>query len=170
MTLNVGVGRPDTQHMAEVLLVDDDPDVRAMLAITLEDDGHTVREAGDGLQALAALEEKVPDCVVLDVMMPALDGFGVLREMRRRELATEARVLLLTCKAEEQDFVRGWELGADEYLTKPFDPDLLLKKVEALLTASPEELQNRRENELQKAELLDRLESAFSRSRRRVTA
>ncbi|HEX9683819.1 MAG TPA: response regulator [Acidimicrobiales bacterium] len=157
--------------MADVLIVDDDPDVRAMLAITLEDFGHKVREAPDGTKALLALEESPPDVVVLDVMMPSLDGFGVLRERRRRELAPDSRVMMLTCKTDERDFVRGWELGADEYLTKPFDPDTLVAKLGQLLEATVEDLHTRRDEELQKAELLDRLESAFNRVRsRRVPA
>lgn len=153
--------------MAEVLIVDDDPDIRTMIAFTLEDAGHTVRQAHDGLSALAALEEHPPQAMVLDVMMPNLDGFGVLRSRRQRNLAPDTRVLILTCKTAERDFVRGWELGADEYLTKPFDPDRLVAMVASLLRTSPDLLRERRDAELQKAELLERLETAFSRSRGR---
>ena len=153
--------------MAEVLIVDDDPDIRGMLAFALEDAGFRVREAGDGLQALSSLEEKAPDCMVLDLMMPNVDGFGVLRGKRQKGLAPSTRVLILTCKTAERDFVRGWELGADEYLTKPFDPDRLVNKVKERLSTSSSALQERREAELQKAEMLERLESAFSRPRGR---
>lgn len=155
--------------MAKVLIVDDDPDIRAMLNITLEEFGHEVREAGDGTMALLEVEQEAPDVMVLDVMMPSLDGFGVLRELRRRDLAPSMRVMVLTCKSEERDFVQGWELGADEYLTKPFDPDNFVRKLGELLDASSESLQERRNHELQKAELLDRLENVFSRTRRRST-
>ena len=151
--------------MAEVLIVDDDPDIRGILAFTMEDAGYVVREAGDGAEAIAAMEKRAPDCVVLDLMMPGVDGFGVLRSKRQLGLAPEARVLILTCKTAERDYVRGWELGADEYLTKPFDPDDLVEKVRALMRSTTAELQERREQELQKAELLERLESAFSRPR-----
>jgi two-component system OmpR family response regulator len=151
--------------MAEVLIVDDDPDIRGILAFTMEDAGYQVREAGDGAQAIAAMEKKAPDCLVLDLMMPGVDGFGVLRSKRQLGIAPEARVLILTCKTAERDYVRGWELGADEYLTKPFDPDELVDKVRELLKCSPSILQERREAELQKAELLERLESAFNRPR-----
>ncbi len=109
--------------MADVLLVDDDPDIRAMLAFTLEDYGHTVREAADGRAALEALEASAPEIMVLDLMMPNIDGFGVLDQMRARALAPDTRVLILTCMTGETDLVRGYELGADEYVTKPFDPD-----------------------------------------------
>ena len=151
--------------MPEVLVVDDDPDIRNMLTLVLEDAGFRVREAGDGVAALAALEEKAPDLMVLDVMMPNVDGFGVLRSRRQKALAPSTRVLLLTAKTAERDFVRGWELGADEYLTKPFDVDRLVNKVRELMQTSTSTLQERREAELQKAELLERLETAFSRPR-----
>jgi DNA-binding response OmpR family regulator len=121
--------------MPEVLLVDDDPDIRAMLAFTLDDYGFTIREAGDGVQALHALAEHAPDVMVLDLMMPNIDGFGVLAEMRDRNLAPTTRVLILSCKVDERDFVRGYELGADEYVTKPFDPDGLARVVEKLAAA-----------------------------------
>ena len=123
--------------MPEVLLVDDDPDIRAMLAFTLDDYGFTIREAGDGVQALHALAEHAPDVMVLDLMMPNIDGFGVLAEMRDRNLAPTTRVLILSCKVDERDFVRGYELGADEYVTKPFDPDGLARVVEKLAAGTP---------------------------------
>ena len=126
--------------MAEVLLVDDDPDIRGMLAFTLDDYGFTVREAGDGAQAIAALELRAPDLMVLDLMMPGIDGFGVLAAMRERNLAPETRVLILSCKVDERDLVRGYELGADEYVTKPFDPDGLAATIAGLLAGEPTRL------------------------------
>ena len=149
--------------MAEILVVDDDPDIRSLIRLTLESYGFQVREAADGLHALEALEEHAPDGMVLDLMMPRMDGYGVLRAMRQRELAASTRVLILTCKTEERDFVKGWELGADGYQTKPFDTTDLVDTLSELLRTAPETLLQRRQAELQKAELLDRLESAFSR-------
>ena len=78
--------------MAEILVVDDDPDIRTLIRLTLESYGYSVREAGDGVQALEALTEKAPDAMVLDVMMPRMDGYGVLRAMRQRELAGQTKV------------------------------------------------------------------------------
>jgi DNA-binding response OmpR family regulator len=153
--------------MAEILVVDDDPDIRALIRLTLESYGHLVREAGDGFEALDALEERPPEGMVLDVMMPRMDGYGVLRAMRQRDLAPATRVLILTCKTEERDFMRGWELGADDYQTKPFEPDVLAEQVTKLLRTSTETLHSRRQAELEKAELLDRVESAFSRPTKR---
>ena len=155
--------------MAEVLVVDDDPDIRMLVAFALEDSGHTVRQAEHGDAGLEALEQKAPDCMVLDVMMPGLDGFGVLWAMRQRKIAPKTRVIILTCKTEERDHLRGYELGADEYLTKPFDPEELVARVKFLLAASDDQLEQRREAELQKAELLDRLEAAFTKAKRTVT-
>ena len=152
--------------MAEILVVDDDPDIRTLIRLTLESYGYSVREAGDGLQALDALNERAPDAMVLDVMMPKMDGYGVLRTMRQREMAPQTKVLMLTCKTEERDFVRGWELGADDYRTKPFEPMELADNLDDLLRTSAETLDRRRQEELEKAELLDRLESAFSRPNR----
>jgi len=149
--------------VTDVLIVDDDADIRAILSFTLEDAGYDVREAADGAQAVVAMQHRAPDCLVLDVMMPGVDGFGVLRSRRRLALAPQTRILMLTAKTAEKDFARGWELGADEYITKPFDPEDLLDTVKALLAKSPEQLNERRESEVKKAELLERLETAFNR-------
>ncbi|MGH9149330.1 MAG: response regulator transcription factor [Acidimicrobiales bacterium] len=150
--------------MAEVLVVDDDPDIRTLVAFALEDSGFAVRQAPHGAAALVAMEERAPDAIVLDVMMPALDGFGVLAARRQRSLAPQARVIILTCKTEERDYLLGWELGAHEYLTKPFDPELLVDKLHELMGVSLDVLHQRREAELQKARLLDRLAVAFTRN------
>lgn len=119
----------------DVLLVDDDPDIRGMLAFTLMDYGFDVREAGDGMQAIAALEAKAPDVMVLDLMMPVLDGFGVLAAMRERGLAPNTRVLILSCMVDERSLVRTYELGADDYVSKPFDPDGLAGSLRKLIDA-----------------------------------
>jgi DNA-binding response OmpR family regulator len=121
--------------MPEVLVVDDDPDVRAMLSFTLVRHGFVVREATHGGTALEELERSQPDAMVLDLMMPVLDGYAVLEAMRDRGIATHTRVVILTCKVDERDLVRGWELGADEYLTKPVDPDHLAAKLHEVVGA-----------------------------------
>jgi DNA-binding response OmpR family regulator len=119
--------------MADVLIVDDDPNLRALLRFTLEDAGFSVRTAEDGTEALALLRTApAPDVILLDLMMPKLDGLGTLREMRREGLAPRSRVVILTCQVGELDFVRGFELGATDYVNKPFDPDGLIAKLQAL--------------------------------------
>ena len=152
--------------MADVLVVDDDPDIRSLLVMALTDAGFEVREAGDGEAALAELTKAAPDALVLDVMMPVLDGFEVLRRMKARAIAPQTKVLLLTTKKGERDRVRGWTGGVDEYLTKPFDPVVLAERVRELLRTDEEELAERRDAERDRAELLDRLETAFDRAKR----
>jgi DNA-binding response OmpR family regulator len=116
-----------------VLIVDDDPDIRGMLSFTLADLGFDVREAKDGNDALDELADAAPDCMVLDLMMPGLDGFSVLEAMRARGLAATTPVVILTCKADEKSLVRGWELGAVEFLTKPIDPYVLAAKIATIV-------------------------------------
>jgi len=148
----------------DVLIVDDDPHIRDMLGLVLEEAGHHVRTAADGQQALAAIEEAAPDCMVLDLMMPVLDGHAVLRAMRERELAAESRVLVLTCKVHAGEFIEAWQLGADEYVTKPVDPFQLVEKLNGLMAIPVEQLQDERGAKLEKAVLLARLESSFGKS------
>ena len=151
-----------TADERDVLIVDDDPHIRDMLGLVLEEAGNRVRTASDGVQALAAIEEAAPDCMVLDLMMPNLDGHGVLRAMRERELAAETRVLVLTCKVHAGEFIEAWQLGADEYVTKPVDPFQLVERLDSLMSIPVEKLQAERQAKLEKAVLLARLESAFS--------
>jgi DNA-binding response OmpR family regulator len=134
-----------------------------MLGLVLEDAGHTVRVAVDGLEAVAALEESAPDAMVLDLMMPGLDGHGVLRTMRERDLAGNTRVLVLTCKLHAGEFIEAWQLGADEYVTKPVDPFQLVDKLHTLMAVPVAQLQQEREAKLEKAVLLARLESSFGK-------
>ena len=152
--------------MADVLVVDDDPDIRSLLALALDHAGLSVRVAADGAEALAALAEHAPDAVVLDVMMPGIDGFEVLRRRKVQSLAPDSKVVLLTTKKGERDRARGWALGVDEYVSKPFDPADLADRVRELLRTAGEDLEARRTRELDRAELLVRLEAAFDRAKR----
>ena len=148
----------------DVLIVDDDPHILDMLGLVLEESGHRVRTAANGQEALTAIEEAAPDCMVLDLMMPVIDGHGVLRAMREREMAAETRVLVLTCKVHAGEFIEAWQLGADEYVTKPVDPFQLVEKLNTLMAIPVEQLQQEREAKLEKAVLLARLESSFGKS------
>ncbi len=122
-----------------VLVVDDDPDVRDAVETALELDGHRVATAADGLAALQRLGQAEFDAVVLDVLMPNLDGFEVCRRLRASGNRTP--VLILTARDSEEDTIRGLDLGADDYLVKPFALGELLARVRALLrrTRPPEE-------------------------------
>ena len=149
--------------MPRVLVVDDEPDICTVLGLALEADGFEVSRAGDARSALVELERNPPDVVILDIMMPGMDGFELLGQVRQRHLAPGTRFMVATCRTSERDHLRGWELGADEYLTKPIDPAGLGVRVRAVLAATDEQLADRRSDELAKAALLDRLEAAMRR-------
>ncbi len=115
---------------ARILLVDDDPHLREMLGYALRREGFEVLEAGDGAQALRMAEREAVDLLVLDVMMPELDGLEVCRQLRRD---SQVPIVFLSSKAEELDRVLGLELGGDDYVTKPFSPRELISRVKAVL-------------------------------------
>ena len=113
-----------------ILVVDDEQKMARFVRLNLEHDGFQVIEAYRGLEAMQAIRTSMPDLVLLDVMMPDLDGFEVLKMIR--EVST-VPVIMLTAKGEEDDRVRGLELGADDYITKPFSPRELVSRVRAVL-------------------------------------
>jgi DNA-binding response OmpR family regulator len=119
--------------MAQILVVDDDPAIRQLLTDILEMDGHEVRTAVDGLAAVRTLEVLRPDCVILDVMMPGLDGYGVLRAIRAQE-GDQVPVIMLTAAAEPDTAVRAWTDGVDYFVAKPFGADDVLDLIDALLS------------------------------------
>jgi DNA-binding response OmpR family regulator len=116
--------------VARVLLVDDDARLRQLLASYLKDSGMLVTEAADGLTALETLRRQTFDAVVLDIMMPGIDGVEVLRRMRQSDTTP---VLMLTARGDETDRIVGLEVGADDYVTKPFSPRELLARLRAVL-------------------------------------
>jgi DNA-binding response OmpR family regulator len=111
------------------LVVDDDPPIRELLRTVLELDGWEVHEAEDGVQALALARAERPHGVVLDVMMPGKDGFDVLAELRQTEHGRAMAIIMLTAKTRPSDILRGTRLGADLYVTKPFDPDHVAERL-----------------------------------------
>src|SRR5207302_5169742 len=121
------------QRDITILIVDDEPRIRDFVCMNLELEHYQVMEASSGLDALDQLRAYLPDLVVLDVMMPEMDGFETLRSMR--EVST-VPVIMLTVRQSEQDRIRGLDLGADDYLAKPFSPRELLSRIRALLRRS----------------------------------
>jgi DNA-binding response OmpR family regulator len=113
-----------------ILVVDDEPRMIHFIRLNLEHDGFEVSEADSGVTALEQLRDQLPDLILLDVMMPELNGFETLKMIR--EIST-VPVIMLTAKGEEEDRVRGLELGADDYITKPFSPRELVSRVRAVL-------------------------------------
>lgn len=152
---------PPAETTGEVLIVDDDASIRSMLGFVFDDAGFEVTEAVDGRDALDVLRSSPPALMILDLMMPGVDGVAVLRARREERLAADTRILVLTAKTDTKDEVWCWELGADEYLTKPVDPDDLLREGQALLRRTPEELRHRRETGLEEARRLDAIEAAL---------
>ena len=116
--------------MAKITLVDDDENIVTSVSLALESHGHTVKAYYDGAAGLAALENDPPDMAILDVKMPRMDGMEVLRRLRR---TSELPVIILTSKDEEIDEILGFNLGADDYMHKPFSQRLLLERVKAVL-------------------------------------
>lgn len=113
-----------------ILVVDDEPNMVGLVQMALERNGFHVSEAHDGYEAISKVREELPDLVILDVMMPDLDGFETLKEIRSQ---SNVPVIMLTVKATEIDRVKGLELGADDYLAKPFSPIELVSRVKAVL-------------------------------------
>ena len=116
-----------------VLVVDDEPRMIRFIRMNLELEGYQVVEASDGIEALDQVRKHMPDLVVMDVMMPKMDGFETLRLLRE---ITTVPVILLTVRSDEDDRIRGLELGADDYITKPFSPRELVSRVNAVLRRS----------------------------------
>lgn len=115
-----------------ILIADDDPLLRALLVHRLSADGYEVVSADDGSQALTVIAEQRPDLIVLDALMPVMDGFEVLRRVKSGGLS-EAPVIMLTALKREQDIVGALQLGAADYLVKPFIPDELGERIRRLL-------------------------------------
>jgi DNA-binding response OmpR family regulator len=117
--------------MSSILVVDDEPHIREIVGSYLVREGHEIRYAGDGDAALAAAMDRDPDLIILDVMLPGRSGFDVLRELRAA--GRRSAVILLTARDDVIDRVAGLEIGADDYVTKPFEPRELVARVGAVL-------------------------------------
>jgi DNA-binding response OmpR family regulator len=119
--------------MKKILVADDEPDIVDTLTIRLEAAGFEVITAFDGLEALNKAREQQPDLIILDVMLPKLDGFQVSRLIKFDEKYSGTPILMLTAKTQEKDKVTGLKMGADGYITKPYDPQELLRTIRSLL-------------------------------------
>lgn len=130
--------------MAKIIVADDEQLIRKLVCDFLKKEGHTVLEAEDGCQALRLFEEnKDTELLILDIMMPEKDGWEVCREVRK---ISEVPILLLSARSQEFDQLNGFESGADDYVTKPFSPVLLMKRVEVLLKRSQVTLKTQSED------------------------
>ena len=131
----------EADHM-KVLIVDDEPDILLMLRVNLEAEGYQTALAADGETALRRIAEERPDLILLDVMMPVMDGWGVLEALADDVFVH--RVIVVSAKSSERDITRALALGASAYLTKPFDPDELIEAVGRVLSSTPAQLEAQR--------------------------
>lgn len=139
-----------TETMTRILVVDDEPDVLLLCRVNLQHAGYDVLEASDGEQGLAIAKSQVPDGIVLDLMLPLVDGYGVLDRLRADPHTRSIPVLVLTAKAQREDRVRCWEQGASDYMTKPFSPVALSSALTELLGMSHTQREDRRKDVLRK--------------------
>jgi len=118
---------------ASILIIEDDPDIRELIGYNLGKDGYTVIQAATGEEGLKLAGQSNPDVIVLDVMLPGMDGLDVLRRLKNDSALYRIPVILSTAKGEDTDVVAGLELGADDYVTKPFSPKVLIARIRAAL-------------------------------------
>jgi two-component system OmpR family response regulator len=140
--------------MARILIVDDEPAVRSLMAVTLKLAGHQIIEAGGGEEGLALIEKRPFDLVVLDIMMPVTDGYEVLGRLRAMKDRAHTPVIVVTAKGfDTNGLMREAAGGAVDHLAKPFDPEELERAVERVLSASEDELERRRKMHSRGAEV-----------------
>jgi DNA-binding response OmpR family regulator len=116
-----------------ILIADDDPDILALVSFRLERAGYAVVQALNGAEAVQVALARRPDLAVLDVMMPRIDGYEATRQLRQHEETSRMPIILLTARVQEEDIARGFDAGADDYVKKPFSPQELGSRVQAVL-------------------------------------
>jgi DNA-binding response OmpR family regulator len=134
-----------------ILVVEDEPSIAEVVSLYLRRAGYQVQTLGDGQAALELLEKRIPDLVVMDLMLPGLDGYSLTRWLRDR---SEVPIIMLTSRREELDRINGLEMGADDYVVKPFSPQELVSRVRAVLRRGGSEKQTEGEHALEIGGLL----------------
>lgn len=133
-----------SQNAYKILLVDDEPDILEFLAYNLNKEGFRVLQAENGKDAIALAKKEIPHLIVLDVMMPDMDGIETCRELREQTVLKDVLIAFLTARGEDYTQIAGFEVGADDYITKPIKPRVFVSRIKALLrrlnTQIPEEL------------------------------
>ena len=124
---------PVAREKPLVLVADDDEDILDLVTFRLEHSGYAVIQARDGEEALERAMNELPDLAVLDVMMPKVDGFELTRRLRAEAVTSRMPIIVLTARAQDADVQRGFDAGADDYIRKPFSPDELRARVQAIL-------------------------------------
>ena len=124
---------PSTKEHKRLLLIDDEPDLILLVKDYLEFRGYEVITAENGREALEVLEQEIPDMIICDVMMPEMDGYAFVNQVRQEERTSWIPILFLSAKGQSQDKIKGLNIGADVYMVKPFEPEELVAQVEASL-------------------------------------
>ena len=127
------------QDGPSILIVEDEQDLLELLRYNLSREGYAVRAATTGEDALKMARSQPPELILLDLMLPAMDGLEVCRTLRGRDATRDVPIIMVTAKGEESDIVRGLEMGADDYITKPFSPRVLLARIKAVLRRAEDE-------------------------------
>ncbi len=117
----------------KILLIDDDPDILEFLSYNIKQEGYTIKTAENGVQALNVLKTYKPDLIIIDVMMPEMDGIETCKKIRKQKEFDNSIITFLTARAEEYSQISGFESGADDYITKPIRPKILMSKIKSLL-------------------------------------
>lgn len=125
-------------HKSRILLVEDEEDIAALIKLQAEMSGYKLHVEVDGLNGFSAIEREKPDLVILDIMLPGQSGLDVCRKMKHRADLKDIPVILISAKSEELDVILGLELGADDYVTKPFSPKVLFSRVKAVMRRKSE--------------------------------
>ena len=123
----------ENKNIKRVLVVDDEPDIRELVQHHLEIEGFEVLSAPDGEKGLFLIQNELPDLIILDLMLPGIDGLEVCRKLNNIESTSDIPIIMLTAKGEEIDIIKGLDYGADDYVTKPFSPRVLMARAKAIL-------------------------------------
>jgi two-component system response regulator ResD len=159
--VSIGQVSLSDEEIPHVLIVEDERGISALIETTIQSLGYKTTCASSGGEALRLLEEDQFDLMILDVMLGQTSGWDVLKAFNRRGLHDRTKVMMLTARRSELDVMQGWNLGADEYMTKPFEVGALIETVQRLINLSPATLKTQRESQLERARILSLVEGAF---------
>ena len=148
----MSINESTTHH--KILVVDDEEDLLELVRYTLSKEGHSITCVDTGEKAVDSVQRKLPDLIVLDLMLPGIDGLEVCRRLKRDSKTRDVPIIMLTAKSEERDVITGLDGGADDYITKPFSPRVLLARVKSLLRRKDVEIRSQQETTIQVRDLI----------------
>lgn len=121
-----------------ILIVEDEQDIMELISYNLRKEGYIISQAPSGEKAIASVEENIPDLIILDLMLPGIDGIEICRQLKRKEETRKVPIIMVTAKGEDSDIITGLEMGADDYITKPFSPKVLIARIRTVLRRNSE--------------------------------